>query len=174
VSNAQISTERWRPIPCYEGFYEVSDRGLIRSVERFVRSGHGHQRRVSARILKQAQDRGYMLVALCRDGHQKTKRVHHAVLETFVGPRPDGMEGCHNDGDASNNRLVNLRWDTSSANTFDAIRHGTHLKTRRVWCNYGHELIESNIYRPPSQPTKRLCRQCRSDGARKRREVSAA
>jgi hypothetical protein len=49
--------------------------------------------------------------------------VHRLVLETFAGPNPDGMECCHNDGNASNNRLDNLRWDTRKANIHDAIRH---------------------------------------------------
>lgn len=50
--------------------------------------------------------------------------VHVLVLEAFVGPRPDGMEGCHNDGDPSNNRLSNLRWDTPLANWSDRRKHG--------------------------------------------------
>lgn len=48
------------------------------------------------------------------------------MLTAFVGPCPDGMEGCHNDGDPHNNRLDNLRWDTRANNARDAIRHGTH------------------------------------------------
>lgn len=52
--------------------------------------------------------------------------VHHLVLEAFVGPRPDGMECCHNDGNASNNRRCNLRWDTHRSNMQDCLRHGTH------------------------------------------------
>lgn len=50
--------------------------------------------------------------------------VHRLVLLAFVGPCPEGMECCHNDGDPLNNRLDNLRWDTRSANIADAIKHG--------------------------------------------------
>lgn len=53
------------------------------------------------------------------------KKVHTMVLETFVGPRPDGMVGCHNDSDPRNNELGNLRWDTQSANILQAIAEGT-------------------------------------------------
>ena len=51
--------------------------------------------------------------------------VHHLVLEAFVGPRPLGMEACHNDGNRANSALTNLRWDTRQANLADQVRHGT-------------------------------------------------
>jgi len=53
------------------------------------------------------------------------RQVHRLVLDAFVGPCPDGLEACHLDGDAGNNRVSNLRWDTSKANTDDMRRHGT-------------------------------------------------
>jgi len=52
-------------------------------------------------------------------------RVAHLVLTAFVGPRPEGMECCHNDGDETNDHADNLRWDTHSANLLDRRRHGT-------------------------------------------------
>jgi hypothetical protein len=52
--------------------------------------------------------------------------VHHLILEAFVGPRPRKMMGCHNDGNSLNNHIDNLRWDTATANTIDAINHGSH------------------------------------------------
>jgi hypothetical protein len=62
-----------------------------------------------------------------KDGVRKLCYVHRLVLETFVGPRPPGMEGCHfPDRDPANNRLNNLRWDTRQANVNDMIAHGTH------------------------------------------------
>lgn len=60
-----------------------------------------------------------------------TMYVHRLVLEAFVGPCPEGMEACHDpDRDPANNRLSNLRWDTHRENVNDAIRHGTHGRTR--------------------------------------------
>lgn len=50
--------------------------------------------------------------------------AHRAVLLAWVGLPPAGMEGCHNDGDPSNNSLSNLRWDTRSANQLDRLKHG--------------------------------------------------
>jgi len=69
---------------------------------------------------------------LLRDGTRSHPRtVHRLVLEAFVGPCPDGMEGCHNDGNPLNNALSNLRWDTRKANMADRGAHGrTHQGSR--------------------------------------------
>jgi hypothetical protein len=58
-------------------------------------------------------------------GRSQTTAVHRIVLEAFVGPCPEGMECCHNDGNPRNNNVTNLRWDTRSANQMDSVRHGT-------------------------------------------------
>lgn len=60
------------------------------------------------------------------NGLRQKKSVHRLVLEAFVGPCPDGMEACHNDGNPRNNRLDNLRWDTPSSNMQDKKKHGTN------------------------------------------------
>lgn len=54
------------------------------------------------------------------------------VLEAFVGPCPNGMECCHNDGNPANNVLANLRWDTPKANNADKRAHGTHLEGSKI------------------------------------------
>ena len=80
----------------------------------------------SQRFLKPNKGAKYPYVVLYKDGKRHEKRVHRLILETLVGPCPDGMEGCHNDGNRRNNGLDNLRWDTRKSNMHDAIRHGTH------------------------------------------------
>ena len=62
-------------------------------------------------------------------------KLHILMLETFVGPRPEGMLALHNDGDPSNNSLDNLRWGTPSDNSHDALRHGTHPTKGKRACN---------------------------------------
>lgn len=57
--------------------------------------------------------------------------VHHLVLEAFIGPRPPGLQACHNDGNKLNNAVTNLRWDTCKANAADRVRHGTALVGER-------------------------------------------
>lgn len=76
---------------------------------------------------------GYRSVVFQRDktGKRVSKLVHRIVLEAFVGPCPDGMEGCHGpDSDKSNNRLSNLRWDTRTENNRDCEREGNHSPKR--------------------------------------------
>jgi hypothetical protein len=70
---------------------------------------------------------GRQLVQLWQDGKPDYVRVHRLVLLAFRGPCPEGMEACHGDGNASNNALWNLRWDTHQANVGDAIGHGTKV-----------------------------------------------
>jgi hypothetical protein len=69
--------------------------------------------------------RGYLTYCPRRDGRNYARSIHRFVLETFVGPRPDGKEACHRDGDRTNNHLDNLRWDTRQANVDDRTEHGT-------------------------------------------------
>jgi hypothetical protein len=65
------------------------------------------------------------ITARDENGKVHLLRIHRLVLEAYVGPCPEGMEGCHNDGNASNNNLNNLRWDTPQNNANDKKNHGT-------------------------------------------------
>src|ERR1041385_1280355 len=116
VSN--FTSELWRVIPAFPQ-YEVSNTGRVKSL-RFGKS----------RILKPWVRKGYAYVALSRDGHMNKRPVHQLVLEAFRGPCPAGLEGCHENGIKSDNRINNLRWDTHKANVDDQRKHGT-LKLRR-------------------------------------------
>ena len=116
-------SERWLPLPGFDGRYEVSDHGLVKSLQR--RSIQN--RRLDERILKSAayNKYGHRQVALYdAEGRRHSLQVHRLVLLCVVGPAPRGTQACHNDGDPSNNRRGNLRWDTPAANTADAYRHG--------------------------------------------------
>ena len=62
----------------------------------------------------------------------RISKVHHLVLETFVGPRPRGLVACHNDGNKFNNCSSNLRWDTPTSNYADARKHGSYLKGEQI------------------------------------------
>src|SRR5699024_3383608 len=148
-----IGTEIWKPIPGFEGLYEVSDHGRVRSLDRVVHS-ENYARSVRGRMLKvnTAPD-GRVSVNLFRDNIGYTRRVHRLVMEAFVGPCPEGMEVCHWNDNASDNRLSNLRYDTRSANTMDMIRNGRHNHARKTHCPRGHEFIPENL-KPISQGRK--------------------
>lgn len=117
--------EVWKPIPGFEGYYEVSDCGGVRSVDRILSSGRPRRGKF---LSPKASDSGHLSVRLCRDGLQTWCGVHRLVLLTFRGPPPRrGMEGAHNNGRPSDNRLGNLRWDTPKGNAADRVIHGTEM-----------------------------------------------
>lgn len=158
-------TEQWRPIVGYEGLYEVSDHGRVRSVDRFAPYPGGKPRRRPGRIRSQyLHHTGRPEIRLYRDGSERIYRVHTLVLEAFIGLRPDGLICCHNDGDATNNHLSNLRWDTPRSNNLDTVRHGTHVSASKTRCVNGHEFSPENTgtdYRG-----NRECRTCRAQRSR--------
>ena len=123
---ASLGDESWKPVVGYEGIYEVSSLGRVRSLDRVDSIGRPR----SGKVLSSCRGGAYPSVCLC-DGSKANRRVHTLVLEAFVGPRPQGHEACHNDGNPINNRLENLRWDTKSANQVDRLAHGTHNRGSR-------------------------------------------
>jgi len=126
------STEEWREIAGYPD-YMVSNLGRVYSLPRSCRNHNGDngRRACGGLILRGStkKENGRIervTVQLFRDEKKIQRPIHHLVLEAFVGKRPSGLEGCHNDGDPTNNRLDNLRWDSHVSNIMDCVKHGTH------------------------------------------------
>lgn len=119
--------ETWKSCVGYENFYEVSDMGRVRSLQRPVRTPLGITTRGGVVLKKMIANTGYEVVNLTMGANsRKQEHVHRLVLTAFVGPCPAGLETCHDDGVRSNNVLTNLRWDTRKANHQDKRRHGTY------------------------------------------------
>lgn len=122
----------WKDIPGYEEAYKINAEGEIYSCKRYTRgvskSGKEFKKLQGGKYLKaKIKKHGYRYVTLCKNGVQNNHHIHRLVLRTFVGEPPTRNHvSCHNDGDTSNNKLENLRWDTVSNNHADKIKHGTH------------------------------------------------
>lgn len=134
--------ELWKPVVGFEGFYEVSDHGRVRSVDRLVMHWQGGLRKRKGCLLKASPMPGIGYPRVSLGGDQINKFVHTLVLEAFVGPRPDGHDACHADGTRTNNHLSNLRWDSRSANMADRQEHG---RTQRGERHYRAKLTESQV-----------------------------
>jgi hypothetical protein len=117
--------EQWRSIAGFYGFYEVSDLGRVRSLDRIVPRGN-HTKTIRGVVLRPGPMRGYLFVNIARDGEVKNRKIHHLVLETFIGPCPEGHECRHHNGNRADNRLENLSWGTPMQNNEDKTRHGSH------------------------------------------------
>lgn len=132
-----VAQVEYRDIPGFPG-YRVGDDGSVWTCKKIVipkgAFGRGgvpvltdDWRRIGARVA----DKGHLIASLYHGGRRSNGGVrrqvgiHRLVLEAFVGPCPEGMEGCHSDGDPKNNSLANLRWDTPAANWADRYSHGT-------------------------------------------------
>ncbi|WP_044476437.1 NUMOD4 motif-containing HNH endonuclease [Rhodococcus aetherivorans] len=158
--------EAWRPVAGYEGIYEVSNRGSVRSLARNVVRRDGNSYPIRGRMLKQTPtSTGHLCVDLYNGNgraDRKMCRVHRLVAEAFLGPCPVGMEVCHENGNARDNRVENLRYDTRRSNILDKVRHGRDHNASKTHCKHGHEFTPENTYeRTEGGRTCRTCRRAR-------------
>lgn len=119
--------EIWKDIPGYEGLYQASSWGRVRSMPRPSHNRNGPTW-LKGKLLSpgKAKRTDHLHVNLRKNNAHKGFGVHRLVLMTFIGPCPEGMESCHfPDRDPSNNRLDNLRWGTRLDNGRDKSIHGT-------------------------------------------------
>lgn len=150
--------EIWKPVVGREGFYAVSNLGRVKACARtrqcadymHCRLGttthhKGAVQRQKERLLKHlVRHKGYLSVGLKAPQPRALGLVHRLVLEAFVGPCPEGMECCHNDGNPANNRLENLRWDSPLANNHDRARHGTLPRGSIIaWAKLNEAVVRS-------------------------------
>ncbi len=144
-------TEEWRAVPGWSGFYEVSDAGNVRSLDRrwpvTNRFGNVENRQHRGKLLKLGVlKNGYQMVSLTRPGGvRRYAYVHNLVAEAFIGPKPLGEEVCHRDGVRTHNALRNLRYGTRSSNALDRHVHGTMNQARGV--DHYHAKLDEDAVR---------------------------
>lgn len=159
-----MTPEEWRPVPGYEGRYEVSDHGRVRSLGFYSNNRWGTRTWRKGRVLSASPNaKGYPCVALADGaGSLSNARVHRLVLSAFAGEPPPGKpHGLHEDDDKGNNRLENLRWGTGSENQYDAVQNGLHGQSLKRRCRLGHLLLAPNLVESGADRGHRNCLACK-------------
>lgn len=125
--------ETWKDIPGFEGRYQVSDQGRVRSIDRTARAvskaGREYQRKARGTVLRPGGRRGYLIVNLYPAG---TIAVHLLVARAFVEGFVGGLEVNHKDGDKKNNAVTNLEWVTRRGNLAHAVATGLNSQAMAV------------------------------------------
>lgn len=130
-------SEVWKPVKGYEGIYEVSSYGRVRSLARSLslRNQHGeYVRKLTGRIIKQKHNRkdGYCIAILSKGGKYITAYVHRLVAQAFI-PNPDNLPQVnHKDENKENNRVDNLEWCTAQYNTNYGTGHERLIEPKRI------------------------------------------
>ncbi len=123
-----MAEELWKTIKGYEGLYEVSDLGRVKSIERTITNSRGRKTHIKETILKpETLYDGYQRVCLSKRGKKKHHRVATLVFEAFVGPVPEGKELDHISGFKQDNQLDNLRAVSHRENCWNPITRERHI-----------------------------------------------
>lgn len=151
MTNNQNTTEVWKAIPGWEGHYEASTHGRVRSVKRPN----------SPYIMQAWEDKdGYLEVTLKDRSRRRQVKTHILILETFKRFKRDGEETRHLDGSKKNNHISNLEWASHAVNIRDRIKHGTHPQLNKTHCPRGHEHTHKNNVKAEAKRGGRACLAC--------------
>lgn len=166
--------EKWKDITGYEGLYQVSDQGQVRSLDRRDSLGRLHRSQIKS---QRKSNKGYFVLDLYKGegprtcgggGKGRTFTVHKLVATEFC-VREDDIEGkvevCHLDGDRENNKAENLVWGNTTDNRHDSVAHGTHYNAKKEVCPRGHFLVEPNLTAAGWRAGVRNCKACNRAGA---------
>lgn len=157
-----MSKEEWRAVVGWEGLYEVSSLGRVRSLNRYTPNAlTGGESLVTGRILTGRINRnGYVQFLLCSGPRRETRVVHRLVAIAFI-PNPDARPMVlHGPGGKLVNRVENLRWGTQSDNMLDRRRDGTDPMLNKTHCPQGHPYEGENLVL--ERDGSRKCRKCQS------------
>lgn len=142
-------TEFWQDVPGFGGCYEASSLGRVRSKARVVskphRNGSVVLQNYPERVLEaRPNPEGYVVLHISVDGRRQSIGAHRLVALAFHGQPQRGQECCHNNGNPSDNRPDNLRWDSHLENNRDRLRHGNYARGRdHHQAKFTKELVEA-------------------------------
>jgi DNA-directed RNA polymerase specialized sigma subunit len=122
-----MTVDIFRDIEGYKGIYQISNTGIIKSLDRKIQTKNGVIRFLKGKVLKQSLNTyGYKTILLCANGISKNKLVHRLIANTFIENKDNNICINHKDGVKTNNNICNLEWVTHSEN----LKHAYDLKLK--------------------------------------------
>ena len=116
--------EIWKDIRGYEGLYQVSSLGRVKSLAKEILIKNGYTRHQEERFLAlHPNTHGYLTVGIYKNAKRKHRTIHRLVAEAFLPNRDKSLEVNHKDGDKINNRVDNLEWCSGYKNLAHAYEH---------------------------------------------------
>ena len=164
--------EEWKAVVGYEGYYEVSNYGRVKGLNRTIQRSDGRMVTIPERILSPVLDTdGYRQCKLCRDGKYKTVGVHCLVARAFI-PNPDNLEDVnHKNFNRTDNHVSNLEWKTHGDNVRYSIEAKRHFCTRDLTGannpNYKNDTLK-NFYAEHPEEKMKLARPRGQNGRAKK------
>jgi hypothetical protein len=123
--------EIWKPIVGYDGFYEVSNMGRVRSLDRIDSNNHPIK---GCMVKLHKQNNGYLLVDLYKNGKRKHHLIHRLVAQAFIPNPKNKSEVDHINTDRTDNRVENLRFTTRAENMNNPLTKNKMSKTHKWLC----------------------------------------
>ena len=140
--------EEWKSIPGYEGLYEVSSYGRVKSLEKY-RYNNGRKQLLKEKILKPHNTKGYFMICLYKNKTYKSYQIHRLVAQVFI-PNPDNLpEVNHKDENPGNNNVENLEWCTHQYNSnYNDVqkRRSQRMKENGIYEKRSQRMKENGIY----------------------------
>ena len=140
-----MEKEIWKDIPGYEGIYQISNNGKIKSIPHVIKANQNGGMRVTKEYVKTTYVgwHGYVWVSLCKNGKSKTYSIHRLVALTFI-ENPNKFPAVnHIDGNKENNCIENLEWCTIHENQMHASKNGLLPKSKKVMCMETGKIYQS-------------------------------
>ncbi|MEB5649029.1 NUMOD4 motif-containing HNH endonuclease [Mammaliicoccus sciuri] len=123
--------EIWKDVPGYEGYYQASNLGRIKSLERKVEYINQEDRILKEKIMKlNPTSRGYIRISLCKKGRSRSHFVHRLIVSAFIGE--SNLQVNHIDGVKTNNNIENLEYVTPQENVSHAVRIGLIKNSSKI------------------------------------------
>lgn len=128
----ELLNEEWRDIKGFEGAYQVSSYGRVKSLTRFIVRSDGVRYLAKGKIIKPVTDRyGYLIKTLTYEGRRRATKIHRLVAEHFIDNPANLTDVNHLDGNKVNNHISNLEWASREGNMHHAWRLGLMERVRK-------------------------------------------